>query len=39
MSLTHYLLNDYAFPFDHFFEDMSNRAYRQSQQVDTFRPR
>jgi len=40
MSLTHYLFNDYASPFDRFFEDMmGNRAYRQSQQVDAFRPR
>jgi hypothetical protein len=40
MSLTHYLLNDYSPPIDRFFEDMfSNRAYRQGQQLDVFRPR
>ena len=40
MSLTHYFLNDYSTPVDRFFDDMfSNRAYRQSQQLDGFRPR
>jgi hypothetical protein len=38
MSLTHYLLNDFA-P-DRLLDDVfSNRAYRQSQQLDVFQPR
>jgi hypothetical protein len=40
MSLTHYFFNDYASPVDRFFDDMwSNRALRQGQQLDIFRPR
>ena len=39
-NVTHYFLNDYSPPIDRFFEDMfSNRAYRQGQQLDVFRPR
>jgi hypothetical protein len=39
MSLTHYLLNDYT-PADRFLEEMfGNRALRQNQQLDVFRPR
>jgi hypothetical protein len=40
MSLTHYYFNDSASPVDRFFDDMfSNRAYRQGQHMDVFRPR
>jgi hypothetical protein len=39
MALTHYLLNDFT-PLDRVFDDvLSNRAYRQSQQLDVFQPR
>lgn len=37
MSLTHYLFNDSS-P-SPFFDDMFTRAFRQSQQMDVFRPR
>ncbi|KAF8498183.1 HSP20-like chaperone [Russula emetica] len=38
--LTHYFFNDHSSPIDRFIEDIfSNRAYRQGQHMDTFRPR